>query len=530
MASSASGRKDNPLHIVFLHLDLGIGGAEQLVVNLALASVPREDKSKSDGNVPDADADASTVMNGKVSIFTTHCDQKHCFDVVNKTLNPPGKLANSVHVVGAFLPVTILGKGTAFCSTIRMLYLSFVAKRMYPDADVFVLDVLPTPIPYLVQRSKCVIYYCHFPDKLLTRDTVNGETSEGASVAANTSGGLKTKIKYSFKKRYRHLLDYMEEWAMSFADLICVNSNFTKTEVLGAFPSLNKPKDGYDAQMEVLYPAIDLDKFIPPDFARKQQLLDTSDRRKSPIVSLNRFERKKNIEVLLCTYASIYEEFKNDNKLASLPPLIISGGYDPRNLENVEYLKELEALAKSLHIEENTKFRPSVSDEERALLLQSAICVVYTPHREHFGIVPLEAMYAGSAVVAIKSGGPKETIVDGVTGILVDIADGKTSDNMKIAIKTLLDDPMKAIDMGKRGHDHVKEHFGLEPFRREWKRLVVDEGMPRGRLRQEHSSRRMILILSYCVLLLAWYVAKYAFIGTVEPNDRSSFAKVVGAI
>ena len=128
---------------------------------------------------------------------------------------------------------------------------------------------------------------------------------------------------------------------------------------------------------------------------------------------------------------------KNDNKLASLPPLIISGGYDPRNLEIVEYLKELEALAKSLHIEENTKFRPSVSDEERALLLQSAICVVYTPHREHFGIVPLEAMYAGSAVVAIKSGGPKETIVDGVTGILVDIADGKTSDNMKIAIKTL---------------------------------------------------------------------------------------------
>ena len=53
-------------------------------------------------------------------------------------------------------------------------------------------------------------------------------------------------------------------------------------------------------------------------------------------------------------------------------------------------------------------------------LLRSALCVAYTPHREHFGIVPLEAMYAGSPVVAVDSGGPRETVVHGVTGLLVD--------------------------------------------------------------------------------------------------------------
>lgn len=513
---SAPEKSKNPLHIVFLHLDLGIGGAEQLVVNLALASLPLPpEESESNSNQEGTEAS----LNSRISIFTTHCNQNHCFDAVNKTLKPPGKLANSVHVMGAFLPVTIFGKGTAFCSTIRMMYLSFMARRMHPDADVFVLDVLPTPIPYLVQRSKCVIYYCHFPDKLLTRDTVNGETSpvlDSESMNKTTRGGSKAKIKSHFKKQYRRILDYMEEWAMSYADLICVNSNFTKTEVISAFPSLDKTQGGKDTLMKVLYPAIDLNKFIPPDFARKQKLLDTGDRAQSPIVSLNRFERKKNIQVLLHAYASIHEDFKRGNKLASLPPLVISGGYDPRNIENVEYLTELKTLAKSLQIEESTKFRPSVSDEERAILLQSAICVVYTPHREHFGIVPLEAMYAGSAVVAIKSGGPKESVLDGVTGILVDMKSGNSSDSLAKAMKQLLDDPSKAIEMGKRGHEHVKEHFGLDPFRREWKRLVVDEGIPRGHQREVNSSNRMALVLSYAVLLLAWYVARYFFIGTSD--------------
>jgi alpha-1,3/alpha-1,6-mannosyltransferase len=43
---------------------------------------------------------------------------------------------------------------------------------------------------------------------------------------------------------------------------------------------------------------------------------------------------------------------------------------------------------------------------------------LYTPINEHFGIVPCEAMYARRPVVAIASGGPTESIREGVTGIL----------------------------------------------------------------------------------------------------------------
>lgn len=46
-------------HIVFLHPDLGIGGAERLVID---AAVGLQD------------------LGHKVTIFTSHCDPGHCFD------------------------------------------------------------------------------------------------------------------------------------------------------------------------------------------------------------------------------------------------------------------------------------------------------------------------------------------------------------------------------------------------------------------------------------------------------------------
>ena len=99
-------------------------------------------------------------------------------------------------------------------------------------------------------------------------------------------------------------------------------------------------------------------------------------------------------------------------------------------------------LAEELGIGSRVAFLRSISDREKVQILKQAICVItiiiritlclqvwlltncsillYTPAGEHFGIVPLEAMYCGTPVLAVNSGGPLETIEHGVTGWLVD--------------------------------------------------------------------------------------------------------------
>jgi alpha-1,3/alpha-1,6-mannosyltransferase len=44
----------------------------------------------------------------------------------------------------------------------------------------------------------------------------------------------------------------------------------------------------------------------------------------------------------------------------------------------------------------------SIGDEERKILLSKANAVIYTPDKEHFGIVPLEAMANSTPVIAVN--------------------------------------------------------------------------------------------------------------------------------
>lgn len=52
-------------------------------------------------------------------------------------------------------------------------------------------------------------------------------------------------------------------------------------------------------------------------------------------------------------------------------------------------------------------------------MLENTKVLLYTPENEHFGIVPVEAMYMGCIALACNSGGPLESVEDGVTGYLL---------------------------------------------------------------------------------------------------------------
>ena len=126
------------------------------------------------------------------------------------------------------------------------------------------------------------------------------------------------------------------------------------------------------------------------------------------LVSLNRYERKKNIGLAIQAVARLK---------GSKGKLVIAGGYDERVTENVEHDQELQALAEKEGI--SVIFLRSISNDERLLLLEHTTALLYTPENEHFGIVPVEAMYMGAVVVACNSGGPTESVAHGETGYLL---------------------------------------------------------------------------------------------------------------
>ena len=172
------------------------------------------------------------------------------------------------------------------------------------------------------------------------------------------------------------------------------------------------------------------------------------------LLSINRFERKKCVGLALEAVAKLPEPVRRRVLL------VVAGGYDADLPENVEHAAELEALATRLGIADRVLQKRSVPAAEKAALLRRADVLLYTPDKEHFGIVPLEAMYAGTPVLAVDSGGPLESVVSGETGFLRPQDPQAWAD----AIEALLCDDDRRKAMGARGRKRVQEKFSLEAF------------------------------------------------------------------
>ena len=71
--------------------------------------------------------------------------------------------------------------------------------------------------------------------------------------------------------------------------------------------------------------------------------------------------------------------------------------------------------------------------------------------------VLMEAQLAGVPVVATRVGGTPDCVIDGVTGLLADKDDVDGLADRCIAI---LSDAKLAADMGSRGRDLMRAHFG----------------------------------------------------------------------
>lgn len=212
-------------------------------------------------------------------------------------------------------------------------------------------------------------------------------------------------------------INALEEASTGYAHATFVNSAYTLTVFEGTFTTLAswmKP--------EILHPAVQLPNEAEVEEAEMSWRSDLptdlaafcSDQEcAATFLSINRFERKKGLPLALQALSNLQRKGSSTKYR-----LVLAGGYDERLMENREHLGELKTLVQELGIEEVVYFMTSFSDAEKKLLLAMCSAIIYTPENEHFGIVPLEAMSFGKVVIACDSGGPKESIVEGKTGLL----------------------------------------------------------------------------------------------------------------
>lgn len=112
----------------------------------------------------------------------------------------------------------------------------------------------------------------------------------------------------------------------------------------------------------------------------------------------------------------------------------------------------LEDLTQHLGLNGRVHFTGVVSSAVREGLYAQSTCCIYTPLREPFGMVPLEAAAAGRAVLATEGGGFGEVLNDECALFVPD-------DPGKIAagLQALFDSPDRARAMGEAGHEIAAE-------------------------------------------------------------------------
>jgi glycosyltransferase involved in cell wall biosynthesis len=122
-------------------------------------------------------------------------------------------------------------------------------------------------------------------------------------------------------------------------------------------------------------------------------------------------------------------------------------------------LARLHAVAREAGVERRVRFLGAVRRETLPALLRSADALVHVPHRTGFGLVALEAMACGRAVVASAVGALPETVVDQVTGVLVPPA---RPDALAHALRALLREGAVPLAFGIAGRDRAVSRYGRE--------------------------------------------------------------------
>jgi starch synthase len=237
---------------------------------------------------------------------------------------------------------------------------------------------------------------------------------------------------------------WVEQTAIEAADAVIAVSAGMRADVLAAYPAVEA------GRVHVVHNGIDTHLFSPTydDDAVRSLGVDPA---APSVVFVGRITRQKGLLHLLRAAAAL--------PVGVQVVLCASAPDEPTiEAEVTDAVSRLAAARSGVIWLQRQLPRPDL-----VALLSAATVFVCPSVYEPLGIVNLEAMACGTAVVASAVGGIPEVVVDGVTGLLVpyDASDPAGFEaGLAARLTELVAEPERAHAMGQAGRDRAVAEFG----------------------------------------------------------------------
>ena len=249
------------------------------------------------------------------------------------------------------------------------------------------------------------------------------------------------------------LSSFCERTAIEAADAVVAVSGQMRRDILECYPALDP------ARVHVIHNGVDFGEYRRDPQADVLERFGVDPGRPS-VVFVGRITRQKGMTHLLDA-AAMFDPAAQLVLCASAP-------------DTPEIAAEIESKVAALAAARSgvTWIGESLARREVIQFLSHATVFCCPSIYEPLGIVNLEAMACGAAVVATATGGIPEVVAEGETGLLVPYeptaAGDGPADPARFArdiadrVNALVADPERARAMGRAGRHRVEEHFSWD--------------------------------------------------------------------
>ena len=236
------------------------------------------------------------------------------------------------------------------------------------------------------------------------------------------------------------LSSWCEKVAVEAAAAVIAVSDGMRADVLAAYPAVAPER------VHVIRNGIDSAEYAPDPSTTVLHRYGVDPARQA-VIFVGRITRQKGVPVLL----------RAAGQLAPEAQLVLCAGQP----DTAELAAEVTDLVTSLQASRaGVIWIPEMLPKREVIQLLSHATVFACPSLyEPLGIVNLEAMACGTAVVGTRVGGIPEVVADGETGLLVPPDDPAA---LAAALNALVLDPARAAAMGAAGRKRAAAEFGWD--------------------------------------------------------------------